>query len=78
MENDKTGVDVEIPFMSTTKIHLLVGIHNVTLTVFYSEQEDYWQFRLLSPGGEVFGDRKIYFSPEAAEKAAREWIQQGN
>ncbi|TVP59723.1 MAG: hypothetical protein EA343_19185 [Nodularia sp. (in: Bacteria)] len=64
--------------MSSTKIHLVVGIHNVTLTVFYTEKDDSWQFRLLSPGGAVFGERKLYYSPEAAEKAAREWMSEGN
>jgi hypothetical protein len=64
--------------MSTTKIHLVVGIHNVTLTVFYTEEHDYWQFRLITPGGAVFGEGKIYYSPQAAEKAAREWMKKGN
>jgi hypothetical protein len=30
--------------------------------------------RLISAGGEVFGERKLYYTPEAAEKAGREWI----
>ncbi|MBD2303003.1 hypothetical protein [Nostoc sp. FACHB-190] len=63
--------------MTTTKIHLVVGIHNVTLLVFYTEA-DCWQFRLISSGGAVFGERKLYYTPEAAEKAGREWIGQGN
>ncbi|ALF55340.1 hypothetical protein ACX27_24980 [Nostoc piscinale CENA21] len=62
--------------MTTTKIHLVVGIHQMILLVFYTEI-DCWQFRLISPGGAVFGERKLYFTPEAAEKAGREWIQQG-
>ncbi|MBW4555305.1 MAG: hypothetical protein KME59_05085 [Trichormus sp. ATA11-4-KO1] len=63
--------------MNTIKIHLVVGIDNVTLSVFYTEA-DCWEFRLISPGGTVFGEGKLYYTPEAAEKAAREWIQQGN
>lgn len=55
------------------KIHLLVGIRGLTLLVFYTES-DCWQFRLLSLGGSVFGQRKIYFTAQAAEQAAREWI----
>jgi hypothetical protein len=78
IKNDKKGVNVEKPLMSSTKIHLVVGIHNVTLTVFYTEKDDSWQFRLLSPGGAVFGELKLYFTPEAAEKAAREWMKEGN
>jgi hypothetical protein len=61
----------------TTTIHLVVGIHNFTLLVFYTET-DCWQFRLISSGGAVFGERKLYYTPEAAEKAGREWIGQGN
>ncbi|MDH6102367.1 hypothetical protein NWP18_07855 [Chrysosporum ovalisporum ANA283AFssAo] len=60
------------------KIHLVVGIDNVTLTVFYTEEENCWQFRLISPGGEMFGEGKIFYTPEGAEKAGRKWIQQGN
>ncbi|WP_414561791.1 MULTISPECIES: hypothetical protein [unclassified Anabaena] len=63
--------------MNTIKIHLVVGIDHVTLSVFYTEA-DCWEFRLISPGGAVFGQGKLYYTPEAAEKAAREWIQQGN
>ncbi|MBD2300757.1 hypothetical protein BCD64_22290 [Nostoc sp. MBR 210] len=63
--------------MTTTKIHLAVAIHQMILLVFYTEI-DCWQFRLISPGGAVFGERKLYFTPEAAEKAGREWIQQGS
>ncbi|MBE9209132.1 hypothetical protein IQ244_21855 [Nostoc sp. LEGE 06077] len=62
--------------MTNTKINLVVGIQNFTLVVFYTEA-DCWQFRLISSGGAVFGERKLYFTPEAAEKAGREWIGQG-
>ncbi|MCS6283682.1 MAG: hypothetical protein HUM72_24455, partial [Dolichospermum sp.] len=48
-------------------------INHVTLLVFYTEAHC-WQFRLISAGGEVFGERKLYYTPEAAEKAGREWI----
>ena len=58
------------------KVHLVVIINNNTLLVFYTES-DCWQFRLISAGGEVFGERKLYYTPEAAEKAGREWIYQG-
>ncbi|MCG6138724.1 MAG: hypothetical protein MET45_29705 [Nostoc sp. LLA-1] len=62
--------------MTTTKIHLVAGIADVTLLVFYTEA-DCWQFRLISAGGAVFGERKLYYTPEAAEKAGREWIGKG-
>ncbi|AFW97175.1 hypothetical protein ANA_P10005 (plasmid) [Anabaena sp. 90] len=56
-----------------TKVDSVTIINNVTLLVFYTES-DCWQFRLITTGGEVFGERKLYYSPEAAEKAGREWI----
>jgi hypothetical protein len=62
--------------MSTTKIHTLIAIENVILLVFYTEAHC-WQFRLISAGGTVFGERKIYYTPEAAEIAGREWIYFG-
>ncbi|MFM7407868.1 MAG: hypothetical protein ACKO3K_14740 [Cuspidothrix sp.] len=58
------------------KVHLVVIIHDITLLVFYTESEC-WEFRLISSGGEVFGEQRIYYSPEAAEKAGRDWIYQG-
>ena len=60
-----------------TKVDSVTIINRVTLLVFYTES-DCWQFRLISAGGEVFGERKLYYSPEAAEKAGREWIYQGD
>ncbi|MEA5554826.1 hypothetical protein VB713_28285 [Anabaena cylindrica UHCC 0172] len=59
-----------------TKVHLVTIIENITLLVFYTES-NCWQFRLISAGGEVFGEHKLYYTPEAAEKAGREWIYQG-
>jgi hypothetical protein len=61
----------------STKVDSVTIINRVTLLVFYTEA-DCWQFRLISAGGEVFGERKLYYSPEAAEKAGREWIYQGD
>jgi hypothetical protein len=62
--------------MNTTKIHLVICIQKFTLVVFYTE-EDFWQFRVISPGGEVFGESKTFYTSLAAQKAAREWIGQG-
>ncbi len=59
--------------MSNTIIHHVVGIDGTTLMVFHT-QAHCWQFRLISPGGAVFGERKIYYSAEAALKAGLEWI----
>ena len=56
---------------------IILSVNSVTLLVFYTEA-DCWQFRLISAGGEVFGERKLYYTPEAAEKAGREWIYQGH
>ena len=54
-----------------------IGIDGTTLIVFVTEAHC-WQFRLISSGGEVFRERKIYYSAEAALKAGLEWIAQGN
>jgi hypothetical protein len=62
--------------MSETIIHIVISIQKVTLLVFYTEAQC-WQFRVISAGGAVFGERKLYYSPEAAEKAGREWIARG-
>lgn len=62
--------------MSKTVVHHVIGIDGVTLMVFYTEA-NYWQFRLISPGGAVFG-RKIYYTAEAALKAGLEWIAWGS
>ena len=60
--------------MTQTTIYTVVGIQGVTLMVFYTES-DCWQFRVISSGGGVFGERKLYYSAEAAEEAGRDWIQ---
>ncbi len=62
--------------MTQTTIHLIAGIHGFTLLVFFTEVHC-WQFRVISSGGAVFGERKLYYSAEAAEKAGREGIAQG-
>ncbi len=63
--------------MIQATVHLVVGIENLTLLVYYTEATE-WQFRIISSGGEVFGERKLYYTPEAAEKAAREWLSWGD
>jgi hypothetical protein len=63
--------------MTQTTVHLVVSIQDCTLVVFYTDAHS-WQFRVISPGGAVFGERKIYYTPEAAEKAGREWIDRGS
>jgi hypothetical protein len=62
--------------MSKTTVHQVIGIEGSTLIVFYTEA-DCWQFRLISNGSVVFGERKLYYSAEAALKAGLEWIAQG-
>ena len=61
--------------MSKTTIHEVIGIADTSLIVFHTEAHC-WQFRLISPGRPVFGERKIYYSAEAALKAGLEWIAQ--
>ena len=59
--------------MTKTTIHLIAGIQGVTLVVFFTDA-NCWQFRVISSGGAVFGEQKLYYSAEAAEKAGRDWI----
>lgn len=63
--------------MSKTTIHQIFGIEGSTLIVFHPKAHC-WQFRLISNGGTVFGEKKLYYSPEAALKAGLEWIAQGS
>jgi len=63
--------------MSKTTLHKVIGIADTTLMVFHT-QAYCWQFRLISPGGAVFGERKIYYSATAALKAGLEWVAQGS
>lgn len=63
--------------MSKTTVLHVIGIADTTLIVFHTEAHC-WQFRLISPGGAVFGERKIYYTAEAALKAGLEWIAQGS
>lgn len=63
--------------MSQTTVHHLNGIDGTTLIVFYTPAHC-WQFRLISAGGAVFGERKIYYTAEAALKAGLEWVAQGS
>jgi hypothetical protein len=58
--------------MKHVRIHSLVSIGDSLLLVYYSDARA-WQFRVISSNA-VFGERKLYYSPEAAEKAGREWI----
>jgi hypothetical protein len=41
--------------------------------VFYTSTRC-WQFRVMSPDGAVYGEKKIYYSAGAAETAGREWV----
>ncbi len=61
--------------MSKTTVHQVIGIEDSTLIVFYTEAHC-WQFRLISTFGAVFGEQKLYYSPEAALRAGLEWIAQ--
>jgi hypothetical protein len=62
--------------MTDTRIHLLTSIQGFILLVFYCDDGEVWQFRVIS-GSAVFGERRIYYSATAAEKAGRAWIDTG-
>ena len=59
-----------------TKIHTLTTTPLGILLVFYTDS-GCWQFRVLSSGGGVFGEKKLYYTAEAAERAGREWVGAG-
>lgn len=63
--------------MTKTLVHSVVSIDKYILVIFYTEAHC-WQFRVIGSGGVVFGERKIYYTDEAAEKAGREWIERGS
>ncbi len=58
--------------MNGCRVHSLISVQDFILLVYYSDAGA-WQFRVIS-GNAIFGERKIYYSAEAAEKAGREWI----
>ncbi len=64
--------DLRAIAMTKTTIHQVIGIQGITLVVFYSKAHC-WQFRLISSAGAVFGESKLYYSSEAAERAGRDW-----
>jgi hypothetical protein len=63
--------------MTPTTVHKVIGINRFILVVFYTPAHC-WQFRIIGGGGVICCERKIYYTPEAAEKAGREWIVKGN
>lgn len=58
--------------MTQTEIYLIVGIQELLLVVFSDRQG--WKFRIANATGEVFGEREIFDTPEAAECEGRSWI----
>jgi hypothetical protein len=63
--------------ISPAKIRLVVSTSVGTLLVFYTNGHC-WQFRVLSPDGGVFGEQRIFYTPEAAERAGREWVEKNS
>jgi hypothetical protein len=60
--------------MPLAKISTLTSTPLCILLVFYTNG-GCWQFRVLSSGGAVFGEQKLYYTAEAAERAGREWVR---
>ena len=58
--------------MIKTFVHVLVGINDCTLLVYYTDARC-WQFRVIS-NGSVYGECRIYYTAEAATDVGREWI----
>ncbi len=55
------------------KIQTLISINDYILMIFYTAAHA-WEFRLISPDGSVYGKKGIYYTAEAAQKEAREWV----
>ena len=58
--------------MIKTVIHAVIGIKDCILIVFHTDVSC-WQFRVIYDGG-IYGEKTIYYTPEAAMDAAREWV----
>jgi hypothetical protein len=59
----------------TAVIHPITEINNCILVVFYTNARC-WQFRVISCDGSVYGEKKIYYTAEAAEAAGRKWVRE--
>ncbi|MDZ8092997.1 MAG: hypothetical protein RMZ42_13865 [Nostoc sp. DedQUE05] len=55
--------------MSIIKIYSVVGIQSFTLVVF-NTQRYFWEFRLVSADGAVFGEQRLYYTPKQQQKPA--------
>ena len=62
--------------MTKTIIHSVIGIQDTTLLVFHTEAHC-WQFRVINAAGKVFGEQRLYYTADTAEKAGRDGIEQG-
>lgn len=54
--------------MTMTKVHSVVSIKKFILIIF-STVARCWQFRVIGSGGVVFGESKIYYTAQAAQRA---------
>jgi len=61
--------------MISTKIDSIHCTEDFTLAVFNTEV-NHWQFRVIHSTGAVSGERSIYYTKLAAERAGRKWIKQ--
>ncbi|MBD2207782.1 hypothetical protein H6G33_36340 [Calothrix sp. FACHB-1219] len=59
--------------MNQFKIQSISIINGCTLLVYYTSGKS-WQFRVISPEGEVYGSRKIFYTSEAARVAGVSWV----
>lgn len=60
--------------MTEINVHYLLGVEGGRLLiVFYSARRCY-QFRIVTPTGEVMGDEKIYYTADAALTEGRRWL----
>jgi hypothetical protein len=56
------------------KIERAFCINGFTLFIYY-HPADYWQFAIVSKHGKLWQPEDIFFSPDWAERDARQWIK---
>jgi hypothetical protein len=60
--------------MQGFKIHVPVCSRDYLIIVFRTDGKC-WQFRIVALDSCVLGEKKVYYTPEAAEDAARLWLK---
>ncbi|MEH2233885.1 MAG: hypothetical protein V7K71_30365 [Nostoc sp.] len=60
--------------MSQVKVDTVLCVNGSVLMVFYTPGHC-WEFRIISRTGGIFGEKKIYYTAEAAPRTGLEWLR---